>query len=133
MRVDGRHLVARGPLDTVLNQLPSGSGLTRAVGGHSLQFDVKMSFQDQAGNYCRQYRIAAARSETYSGVACRDRGDWVVKIHALVPPGSSAATKTVPADGEASAVMDAVIGTWMAGNPIVGSEEAAIIGRGWRK
>ncbi len=133
MRVDGRHLVARGPLDSVLNQLPSGSGRTKFVRGHSLQFGVKMTFQDQAGNYCRQYRIAAAPSEYYSGIACLNGDDWLVKIHALVPSGSSAVDKTVPADGEASSAMDAVIGTWMAGNPIVGSEETAIIGRGWRK
>jgi hypothetical protein len=29
--------------------------------------------------------------------------------------------------------MDAVVGAWIAGNPVVGDEEAALMRKGWRK
>jgi hypothetical protein len=70
--------------------------------------------------------------ERYAGIACRRGGEWDVRIQALVPPAPPAGQIT-PANGDANAAMDAVIGAWSSGDAIVGEDEAAIIGKGWRK
>ncbi len=129
---DGR-LLARGPLQEALNSLPSGAPTAAIPDDGELRLGIKMTFQDQDGDYCRQYRIAAASAARYSGVTCRMGEEWVVKVQALVPPSPSAADQTIPAGAGADAAMDAVVRALIAGDPVVGEDEAAIMNKGWKK
>ena len=133
VRVDGNRLVAQGALRDALNIVPSGQEIVASVGGGEVRLDVKMTFEDQSGQYCRQYQIVAPPSGHYSGIACRIGGDWTVRMQALLPPPASASNHTVPAGAGPNAAMDAVIGAWISGNPLVGGDEAAAISKGWQK
>jgi putative transcriptional regulator len=130
---DGNRLIAQEPLQEALDTLPSGQETAASLDGRALRLGVKMTFEDQSGVYCRQYQITMPPSESYSGVACRRGVEWDVRIQALLPPASKAAGRTSPADSGAGAAMDAVVGAWIAGNPVVGDEEAALMRKDWRK
>jgi putative transcriptional regulator len=129
---DGR-LLARGPLQEVLNSLPSSAPTAAIPNDGELRLGIKMTFQDQDGDYCRQYRIAAISAARYSGVACRMGEEWVVKVQALVPPSPSATNRTIPAGAGGDVAMDAVVRALIAGDPVVGEDEAAIMNKGWKK
>ena len=133
VRADGSRLIAQGALQEALETLPSGRETVASVDGRALALEVKMTFEDQSGSYCRQYRINGAPSASYSGIACRTGKEWAVRIQAHLPPASSAVERTIPADSGASAAMDAVIGAWISGNPLVGEEEAVLMRKGWQK
>ena len=133
VRADGSRLIAQGALQEVLETLPSGRETVVSLDGRALALEVKMTFEDQSGSYCRQYRINGAPSASYSGIACRTGKEWAVRIQAHLPPASSAVERTIPADSGASAAMDAVIGAWISGNPLVGEEEAVLMRKGWQK
>ena len=133
VRVEGSRLIAQGALQDALETLPSGHETAASLDGRSLRLGVKMTFEDQSGIYCRQYQITIPPSESYSGVACRTGAEWAVRIQALLPPASKAAERTSPADSGTGTAMDTVVGAWIAGNPVVGDEEAALMRKGWRK
>jgi len=133
IKVDRNRLIAQGVLQDTLETLPSGHETAASLDGRSLRLGVKMTFEDQSGTYCRQYQVTVPPAESYSGVACRRGAEWDVRIQALLPPASEAAERTSPADSGAGAAMDAVVGSWIAGNPVVGDEEAALMRKGWRK
>jgi putative transcriptional regulator len=133
VRVDGNRLIAQGALQDALETLPSGPETAASLDGRSLRLGIKMTFEDQSGVYCRQYQVKMPPSESYSGVACRTGAEWAVRIQALLPPASKAVERTSPADSGAGAAMDAVVGAWIAGNPVVGDEEVALMRIGWRR
>jgi anti-sigma factor RsiW len=133
VEIENQRLLAHGPLLGALETARSGSTTTVALGsGEEAQLRVRMTFQNEAREYCRQYEIAVPSRERFSGVACRAAGQWSVAMHALLPPAYSAAEQTIPAGPSANGAMDAVIGTMIDGNPVVGEQEAAIIGKGWQ-
>jgi putative transcriptional regulator len=133
VRVEGNHLIAEGALRDALNVIPSGREMVAFVDGGEVRLDVKMTFEEQSGHYCRQYRIIASSSRHFSGIACRTGGDWTVRLQALLPPSASGSEQTIPADAGANAAIDAVIGAWISGNPLVGNDEAAVMSKGWQK
>lgn len=133
VKVDGNRLIAQGPLQEALQALPSGNEAIASLDGREVRLGIKMTFEEQSGAYCRQYRIVASPAGHYSGIACFMGADWVVRMHALLPPSVSRAERTVPADAGASAAMDAVIGAWISGNPLVGRAEAEVMSKGWKK
>ncbi len=126
-------LIAQGALKTVLDVLPSGEERTISSDGRALQLRIRMTFQDQSGDYCRQYQINASPAEQYSGIACRRGDEWAVKIQARIPSAFDASDATVPADAGANAAMDSVIGAWISGDPLVGADEAALRSKDWTK
>jgi putative transcriptional regulator len=134
VQIETNRLVARGALQTALETLASGAQTTAiSPEGRTLRLGIKMTFQSQAGDYCRQYDIASASPKRYSGVACRIGDEWTVKVQALVPPSRSASEQTIPAGAGADAAMDAVVGALIAGDPLVGADEAALLAKGWNK
>ncbi len=133
VRSERTRLIAQGALKTVLDVLPSGEERTVSSESRALQFRVRMTFQDQSGEYCREYQIKASSAEHYSGIACRRGDEWAVKIQALLPWASAASDATVPADAGANAPMDSVIGAWISGDPLVGADEAALMSKDWKK
>lgn len=128
VRADGGSLIAGAALRSALESQPSGAKPAGAQGGVS----VKMTFQNAAGDYCRQYGIVAQQSLQYAGIACRTDGVWRVGFQAQVPPAPSAANHTVPASG-GSDIMDAAVGAVIAGDPLSGADEAALLNRRWAK
>jgi hypothetical protein len=134
VHVESNRLVARGPLQEALESLPSGTQTASVASqGQDFQLGVKLTFQDQNGDYCREYQIAAASPARYAGVACRVRQQWIVKIQALVPPSRAASEQTIPAGGSADAAMDTVVGSLIQGDALVGPDEDAVIKKGWAK
>jgi putative transcriptional regulator len=131
VRADGGRLIAQGALQQVLEVLPSGRETAASLDGGEFRLGVKMTFEDQSGDYCRQYEIIASPLGLHSGIACRTGAEWAVRIQALLPLSRSTSGQTVPAG--ANAAMDAVIGAWISGNPLVGKDEAVLMSRGWRK
>jgi anti-sigma factor RsiW len=134
VQLERQRLLASGPLQTALESAASGSPRAVALADREdARLLVKMTFQNEAGDYCRQYEIAAPSRERIAGVACRVGGQWSVAMQAVLPPSVSAAERTVPADASQNGAMDAAIGAIIAGDPVVGDQEAAIIRNGWRK
>jgi putative transcriptional regulator len=131
VKADGGRLIAQGALRDVLDVLPSGRETAASLDGGDFRLGVKMTFEDQSGDYCRQYEIIASPSGLYSGIACRTGAEWAVKIQALLPLSRPASGQIVPAG--ANAAMDAVIGAWISGNPLVGQDEAVLMSRSWKK
>src|SRR5262249_42812105 len=120
VQIERNSLIALGPLKKALETVPSGQGIV-ATGsdGNPFRLGLKMTFQNQSGDYCRQYQIAPVTAERYTGIACRTGDDWAVRIQALVPPSATAADQTIPASG-GNVAMDAAIGALVDGDPLVG-------------
>lgn len=131
--VNGNRLIAKGALRDALNAVSSGQERVASVEGREVRLHMQMTFEEQSGNYCRQYRIVASPSGDYSGIACRTGGDWTVRMQALFPLSRSGPERIVPAGADANAAMDAVIAASISGNPLVGADEAAVMSKGWQK
>jgi anti-sigma factor RsiW len=133
VQVDDNRLLARGALARGLESAASG-GNTVATPGESdpARIRVRMTFRNEAGDYCRQYEIAAAPNARHSGVACRADGQWVVAMQTVLPPSRPRPDRMVLASGS-DAAMEAAVGAIIAGDPLGRDEEAAIIRDGWSK
>jgi hypothetical protein len=125
VQVENHRLIARAPLQQALETVPSG-GQVALAGGETR---LVMTFQNEAGDYCRQYEISKASLGRQTGIACRSGSQWLVAIQALLPlrPSSDA---TRPASG--GSPMDAAISAMMAGDPLDPGQEADIL-RTWGK
>ncbi len=126
--VDGHRLVARGALQGALEQQPSGQGA-----GADERVTVQMTFQNEAGDYCREYQVTSTSSQRHAGLACRVGGAWIVAIHALLPPTAAALRQMVPAGEGAGEPVHAAVAAMISGDPIVGEAEKALLARGWSK
>lgn len=134
VRVESNRLLAKGPLQKALESLPSGTETAAlASEGQDLRLGVKMTFQDQNGDYCREYQIAANSPARYAGVACRVDQQWIVKIQALVPPSRNASEQMIPAGGNADGAIDTVVASLIQGDPLVGADEDTLLKQGWAK
>ena len=131
--VEGQRLLARGPLERALEAASSGKAVPVALADGEAILQIKMTFRNEAGDYCRQYDIAAPTHERFAGIACRADGRWSVTMQTLLPPSSAASARTVPAGAGNNSAVDAAIGAMIEGDAVVGDEEAAIIRGGWRK
>ena len=72
----GGRVVAVGPLEAALQTQLAGSPGT--AGSETV---IGLSFQTAAGDYCRSF----ATRRGPAGLACRERGDWVIEILARNP------------------------------------------------
>jgi hypothetical protein len=73
---EGGRVVATGTLEATLSTQPSGAASHDAAGT-----TIGLSFRTANGQYCRTF--ATARGP--AGLACRERGDWVVEVLARNP------------------------------------------------
>jgi hypothetical protein len=134
VQVENNRLLARGALEKGLETWASGGDVTVASGGsEQVRIRVKMTFRDEARDYCRQYEITTALQERHSGVACRIGGQWTVAMQALLPPSRPSHDRTVLAGSGSNAAMDAAVGAMINGDPLGRGEETAIIRDGWQK
>lgn len=133
IRLEGSQLVAQGGLERTLENAPSGDMSNVALSDdRQIGIGIKMTFRDEAGDYCRQYEMAVPSSRNYTGVACRSGGDWVVKIQAMTAPSRPENDRIVPANGGDRLAMDAAIGALVFGAPLTGEEEAAVLNNDWK-
>lgn len=115
----------------VLEQQPSGQA-------YEIHFDAtvmpRLTFRNQAGDWCRQFRVDSAAGASEQ-IACRDgRGDWdsVVEVQvssAPDSPNSPNSPKYQTASG--GSVLDDELDRMMAGQPVAPDGEAALLGRRW--
>ena len=122
---EGGRVVAIGSLDAALNTLATGATATDAYGT-----TVGSSFRTVTGQYCRAF----ATNRGPAGLACRERGDWVVEVLARNPR---------PRDGSAPAgyrlagtpfpeVIRQAIASRIIGAPLSADEEAQAARVKWR-
>lgn len=132
IRRDGKQLVAQGSLEQTLNNaLSNGANIAPSSSNHGI--GVTMTFQNEAGDYCRQYQITERADWNYTGVACRSDGNWVVTFQALTAPSQPAADGYIPASGGDRLAIDAAIGALVYDRPLTGGEEAAALRSGWKQ
>ena len=119
----GGVLVARGVLATALgDQLAS-----RRTPGEPVRIGV--SFRTPGGEYCRTFRIDQGRA--IAGLACREPGEWLVKMAVSAAPQSPASGYRTAAS-ETPAVVMAMVESLSAGAPLDAQDEAKARARGWR-
>jgi hypothetical protein len=125
-------LIARAPLQRSLDTLYSDTETKLALAGsQDLELKIKMTFRNEAGDYCRVYEIATSSGEHYVGVACRTGDQWAVPIHAMIPPSELSPGQFAPA-GFNNPAMDAVIRDLIQDGPLSPTDEAALI-KDWKK
>jgi hypothetical protein len=131
--VEDNRVIAKGALQRALDSLPAGGRITVGLSqGKEIRLQIKMTFRNAAGNYCREYEIVRDTPERYAGVACHAGGRWSVALQALTAPSSPAANRTAPA-GSGSPAMDAAVGALIEGDPLTREDEAAIMRKGWQE
>jgi hypothetical protein len=133
IRLNGNQLVAQGELEQTLENAPSGETSNVALSDNrQIGMAVRMTFNNEAGDYCRQYEITVPGARNYTGVACHSGGEWVVKIQAMTAPSQSNTDRIVPANGGDRLAIDAAINALVVGAPLNGEEEAAVLNNGWK-
>jgi hypothetical protein len=130
--VDDR-MIARQPLQRVLDMLPSGKEAAIPLPeGKTSKMAVQLSFIDHAQNYCRRYEIGLSSREHYGGIACHLDGEWRIELHAVLPPLRTQSGKVSPA-GHESRALEAAVMAIMDGDALGREDEEAIIRKGWKK
>jgi hypothetical protein len=88
-----------------------------------------LSFNSKDARWCRQYELRGAGKQTSHGLACRSqRGRW--RVIATTAP--SAAGGYTPAGVDRRKMIDDIVTSMIAGEPLSPEGEAAVIGRGWQ-
>jgi hypothetical protein len=133
IRIADDRMIAGPPLQLALNTLPSGKEAALPLSeGKSLTMAVPLSFVDHSQNYCRRYEIGVLSNEHYGGIACHSDGEWKIKLHAILSPRSTQSGKVSPAGNENKA-LDAAVMAIIDGDALGREDEAAVIGKGWKK
>lgn len=110
-----------------LDTTPSGQTRALEAGG---QLTPRLTFTNQAGDYCRQFRLQGPETETASEhIACRSSGaSWVEHARVAVP--AEAKDRYQTASG--GSVLDEVLDRMMAGPLIEPAEERRLLAEDWR-
>jgi surface antigen len=127
---EGR-LVAEGALRRALETMPSGQRISASQRGEHGQIGIRMTFQNESGDHCREYEVGFVRTR-HVGVACRAGGSWIVSYQALLPSAPSADRGVVPA-ASPRAAMDAAVGALISGDPLSVEGEATLLDKHWAK
>lgn len=92
-----------------------------------------LTFQDQAGRYCREFEAADDRPGSLTfGVACRTApAVWRVEIVVQAPEATEGRDGFAPAAGPAAEALDAALDALGAGAPVTPAAEADLIRNGW--
>ncbi|MBE0486397.1 hypothetical protein [Marinobacter sp.] len=114
-------------LAEVLEHEPSGQAY---VLGSDITLTPRLTFQNQAGDWCRQFRLDTA-TEASEQIACRDgRGDWASLVTVNAPSVPDSQRYQTASGGH---IMDDVLDQMMAGPPMALDEEAAMLGGRWER
>ncbi|MGA7328424.1 MAG: hypothetical protein WBX25_29015 [Rhodomicrobium sp.] len=121
-------IFAEGPLQQVLNAVPSGQDVR--ISGSAQDSTVvraTLTFKNKEGGYCREYELANANEERFSGLACRTNGGkWAIRVH--VQEGG----KTVLAGGARQHALDTVVDGLINGDALGKKQEEAVIAKDWK-
>ncbi|MEJ2226863.1 MAG: hypothetical protein P8Y67_01260 [Alphaproteobacteria bacterium] len=137
VHIESNRMYASAKLQNALETLPSSDGTTAAIANNnpkdnSNHINIRMTFRNKEGHYCREYEVGDKETIRNSGVACRNGGgDWFVHVQALIAPAPSI-HMYIPA-GTSRNTMDIVALSLMEGAPLAKNEEVAAIADGWRK
>ena len=113
-------------LHAALARLPSGT-----LSGAGVQ--PIAAFRDGAGRACREFETLSADGAHALGIACRaEDGRWAVEVAVAAPPEPVPGTGYAPASGPGMDALEATLDAMGAGPVLDATEEAALIGRGWR-
>lgn len=120
----GPDMRTRGSLTRALEKTPSGS--ERRI----LQAKVQPLFTARAGDGepCRAFRVVRT-SESFEGVACRERRRWRIVALAQIPPQPKGYVQA--SGGEAPAIA-AALDALNVGDPLSKTAEQALIDRRWK-
>lgn len=89
----------------------------------------RLTFENQEGDYCRQYRLQGVRQAS-ENIACRTADGW--SLIAEVPVEHTAASAGYqPASG--GSVLDEQLDRMMVGSALTTSEERGLLDGGWSK
>ena len=111
-------------ITNALNTQPSGDIIATANGTH---FEARLSFQNQDGEYCRQFYMQAKDSQALQSIACRNGSEW--KLRAAMPTSEQGSYQTASNDSALDTVIDALI----KGDVITAEQEQKIISRRWKR
>ena len=88
-----------------------------------------LSFNSKTAGWCRQVEVRHATRQVSHALACRgEDGQW--SVVASTPPGPAG---FVPAGTDRRKAVDDLATSMMQGSPLSPEEEAALIGRRWRR
>jgi hypothetical protein len=133
VQAEKSRLIARWPLQHSLDTLHSGTETKLTLPGpQEAELKVKMTFRDETRDYCRVYEIETSSAERYAGVACRMGDQWSVRMQAMFPPSDESSGQLTPA-GVNNPAMNAVVRELIDDGPLSATEEAAVIGKGWKE
>ncbi len=126
-------IFANGTLRNVLESLPSGQEARTAGGAQDASVvRASLTFKNKAGNFCREYEVAAAGSRQYAGLACREgQGKWALQVHIAESPATPGA-QTGLAGGGHNALLDPVVDRMMDGIAFGKKEEEAALAGEWK-
>ena len=114
-------------ITAALDTTASGSEQTLAQGQ---RIKPRLTFVNQAGNYCRQFFIGDANSGAES-IACRVNGEWQADtIVAIEAVQNTAEYQTAT---NSAAVLDERLDKIMQGDVLDAQQEADLIQRDWKK
>ncbi|MEQ9563754.1 MAG: hypothetical protein RLN69_14645, partial [Woeseiaceae bacterium] len=88
-----------------------------------------LTFQDTAGDFCRQFRLDAT-TRAMQAVACRRSGGWYLEAADFDAPASAGQYQQASAGGAVHAVVDGLIGD---NEPLGADEESRLVREGWKK
>ena len=127
-------LLALGRLNTALDTVSSGQKLVWSYDTNADRWiKPAFTFRTPTHSYCRQYQIAMATDEGFSGVACRNgAGAWQIHAHLVARPAQTTGDKIVPAAGPGSDLIDKVVDQLIEGDVLGSKEEENIIKNRWK-
>ncbi len=126
-------IFAEGPLQQVLNTVPSGHEVRIAGSAQdSTIIRPTLTFKNKEGGYCREYELASANDGRFSGLACHtETGKWALRVH-IEEPTLRGGNKTVLAGGSRQHTLDTVVDGLMDGDALGKKQEEAVIAKGWK-
>jgi hypothetical protein len=122
---DGGRVITIGELDDALLKLRSGEGPSDPGGS-----TIGLSFRTDDGQFCRSFALNPGPA----GLACRERGDWVVEVLARNPrprDGSAPAGYRQAGIPFPTAIRDAVQAR-LDGDLLTPADEEIAIAQGWK-
>ena len=92
---------------------------------------VRLTFEDRAGDYCRQFRLTS-EVRTAEALACRRGGGWQLEVLEFGPAEAESGPYQQASQGSAAlnAAVDALIGDHV---PLDAGAETRVIQGGWKK
>jgi hypothetical protein len=111
-------------LHAALETTPSGDSVLLA-GARTAS--MVLTFQSSEGGYCREFTLETTADKTRA-LACRDDGQWTVKLAAAEAPGDGG---YAPAASGVSAAFDAGAEALGAGEPLDRTRENALLQSKW--